>query len=169
MRTKKITYIGILCSMALILSYFERLLPPPVPIPGVKLGLSNIIVLIGIYILPKKDAFTLMLIKVFLVGSLFTGLSGMFFGLLGGTLSFIFMILFKELRVFSEVGVSVIGAVMFNVGQIIAAVILIDNILLFNYLPILMFFGIISGFLVGIIAHFTLFYLGKAITLPITL
>lgn len=159
MRTKRIAYIGTLTSMALILSYFERMIPPLVPIPGVKLGLSNIIVLMALYILTNKDAFIIMLTKVFLVGALFSGISGMFYGLLGGVLSFIFMALFKKSGLFSEVGVSIIGGVMFNVGQNIAGVILISNILLLHYLPILMFFGIISGFIIGIITHYVLLHL----------
>lgn len=160
--TKSIAYIGILSSMVLVLSYFERMLPPPVPIPGVKLGLSNIIILLGIYLLNKKDAFLLLIVKIVLIGALFSGLSGMFFGFFGGLLSFLFMMIFKKTSKFSEVGVSVIGAVTFNVGQIFASIILVNNILLIHYLPILMFFGLISGFITGVITHYLLFYLRKS-------
>lgn len=160
--TKSIAYIGILSSMVLVLSYFERMLPPPVPIPGVKLGLSNIIILIGIYLFNTRDAFFLLLVKIVLIGALFSGLSGMFFGFCGGLLSFLFMLVFKKTSKFSEVGVSVIGAVTFNVGQIFASIILIDNILLIHYLPVLMFFGLISGFITGVITHYLLFYLRKS-------
>ncbi len=156
MNTKRIAYIGILTSMALILSYFERLIPPPVPVAGVKFGLANIIILIAIYILSYKDAFTIMLLKVFTVSLLFSGITGLLFGILGGSLSFIFMVIFKKSKLFSIIGVSMIGGVMFNVGQILASYILITNISLFYYLPILLFFGLACGFLTGIIGHYTI-------------
>ncbi len=153
MSTKTISYIGVLTSMSLILSYFERLLPPPIPVPGVKLGLANIIILIALYVLSNKEAYYVMLLKVVLVSLLFTSLTGFAFGIVGGTLSYIFMVLFKKTNLFSIVGVSIIGAVMFNVGQICVSKFFVENIAILYYLPTLMFFGIISGFLTGIIAY----------------
>ncbi len=162
MSTKRISYIGVLTSMALILSYFERMLPPPVPIAGVKFGLANIIILIALYILSSSDAFIIMLMKVFIVSVLFTGATGLLFGFLGGTLSFIFMYLFKKSNLFSIVGVSMIGGVMFNVGQMIASYLLMVNISLFYYLPVLLIFGLASGFLTGIVGHYTITSLKSA-------
>lgn len=153
MNTKTIAYIGVLTSMSLILSYFERLIPPIVPIAGVKLGLANIIILISIYILNNKDAFFILILKVCLVALLFTGLTGFIYGICGGVLSYIFMVLFKKTNLFSVIGVSIIGAVTFNIGQILASLIFIETISIFYYLPVLMFFGTISGFLTGIIAY----------------
>ncbi len=94
-----------------------------------------------------------MLLKVTLVSLLFTSFTGFAFGIVGGTLSYIFMVLFKKTKLFSVVGVSIIGAVMFNVGQIFVSKFFVENIAIFYYLPTLMFFGIISGFLTGIIAY----------------
>ncbi len=157
METRRIAYIGVLTSMALILSYFERMLPPPVPIAGVKFGLANIVILVSLYILSNKDAFAIMLIKVFCVGFFFSGVvTSIFFSLLGGLLSFISMLLFKKTKLFSIVGVSMIGGVMFNVGQIIASYFFVSNISIFYYLPVLLFFGLTSGFLTGIIGHYTI-------------
>lgn len=162
MNTKTIAHIGVFTSMALVLSYLERLIPPIVPIPGVKLGIANIIILITIYLLNNKDAFIILLLKVTLVSLLFTGVTGFIYGLFGGTLSYLFMIIFKKTNLFSIVGVSIIGSVMFNVGQIIASTIFIRNIYIFYYLPILIFFGLISGTLTGIISHYTISKLKKA-------
>lgn len=153
MNTRTIAYVGVLTSMSLILSYFERLIPPIIPMVGVKLGLANIIILIAIYTLNNRDAFLVLILKVTLVSLLFTGLTGFVYGSLGGILSYIFMIIFKKTNLFSIVGVSIIGAVMFNVGQICASLFFIANISIFYYLPFLMFFGTISGFLTGVIAY----------------
>lgn len=162
MSTKRISYIGILTSMALILSYFERLIPPPVPIAGVKLGLANIIILIALYILSYEDSFIILLLKVFCVSFLFSGITGLLFGLSGGILSYVSMVIFKKSNLFSIVGVSIIGGVMFNVGQIFVSVLLVSNISMFYYLPVLIIFGLISGFLTGIIAHYVVITLKKA-------
>ncbi len=162
MGTKRIAYIGVLTSMALILSYFERLLPPPVPVAGVKLGLANIIILISLYLLNNKDTFLIMLLKVFLVSFLFSGATGLMFGLFGGTLSYIFMVLFKKTNLFSIIGVSIIGSVMFNVGQILVSYFLIPNFSIFFYLPVLIFFALISGFITGLIGYYVIYYLKKA-------
>ncbi len=162
MSTKQISYIGVLTSMALILSYFERMLPPPVPIAGVKFGLANIIILMALYILTSKDAFLIMLLKVSCVSLLFSGLTGLLFGFLGGFFSFTFMYLFKKSNLFSIVGVSMIGGVMFNVGQMLASYILMVNISLFYYLPVLLIFGLASGFLTGIVGHYTITSLKNA-------
>ncbi len=156
MKTKRIAYIAILTSMALILSYFERMIPPPVPIAGVKFGLANIIILISIHIISYKDSFNIMLLKVFTISLLFTGLTGLLFGFLGGCLSFFSMVLFKKTNLFSIIGISMIGGVMFNVGQICASYILIPNISIFYYLPVLLIFGLISGALTGIVSYYTI-------------
>ncbi len=162
MSTRKITYIAILTSMALVLSYFERILPPPVPIAGVKFGLANIIILIALYILSSKDAFIILMLKVFMVSLLFSGLTGLLFGLIGGTLSFIAMVLTKKAGIFSSIGVSISGAVFFNIGQIIASMILINTITILYYLPVLIISGVISGFITGLVASFTIKYLKQA-------
>lgn len=154
MNAKNVSYIGVFTSIALILSYFERIIPSIIPIPGVKLGIANIIILICLYLLSNKDAFIVMLLKVILVSLLFTGITGFIYGAFGSLFSYISMLIFKKTNLFSIIGISIIGAVMFNVGQILASMIFIRNIYIFYYLPILIFFGLISGFLTGIISHY---------------
>ncbi len=156
MKTKRITYVGVLTSMALVLSYLERMIPPPVPVPGIKLGLANIIILMALYLVTTKDAFLIAVIKSVTIGILFTGPSGMIYGLTGSLLSFGAMIFLKSFKNFSVIGVSIIGGVFHNVGQILIATLVINNEKLLYYLPYLIIFGVISGLLTGIVAYYTL-------------
>ncbi len=156
MSSKNISYLGILTALALIISYFERIVPTFVPVPGIKLGLANIIVIITLYLINSKQAFFLSIARTLLVAILFGGLSSFIYSLSGGLLSFSFMILFKRFKGFSIIGVSVIGGVTHNIAQIIVATYVVSNLKLLYYLPILIFSGIISGTLIGIISFYTL-------------
>ncbi len=159
MNTKKISTMGILTSFALILSYLERMLPPIVPVPGVKLGLSNLVILIVIYLLGNKYGFYLTIFKCTAVAILFGGISSFLYSITGGMFSFCFMYMFKKLNIFSIVGISIVGGVAHNLGQIIMAIVIISNTKLLYYFPMLIFSGIIAGIGIGIIAYNTLRYL----------
>ncbi len=159
MRTKNIAYMGVLTSVALILSYLERLLPPIVPVPGVKLGLANLAVLTAMYLLSNKSGLYLSIIKCTAVAILFGGLSSFMYSTMGALFSYTFMYLFRKMRVFTVVGVSIIGGVMHNLGQITMAIIIIGNIKLLYYFPILIISGIISGVAIGLVCLNTLNYL----------
>ncbi len=161
MNVKSLTKVGILVSFALIISYFERMLPPIVPVPGVKLGLSNLVILISLYLLTTKEAFKIMIIKVVIVGVLFSGLSGLIYGLAGSLLSFLFMYIFKKSNLFSIVGVSIIGGVMHNIGQIIIASLVINNAKLLYYTPYLILFGTASGIITGFACYYVYIRLKK--------
>ncbi len=155
MDTKKIATIGVLTSMAIILSYFERMLPSVGP--GIKLGLANIVVVICLYYLDTKSAFNISLIRVFVVGFMFGGLSSMLYGLSGALLAFTGMVIIKKLKVFSIVSTSVLGSVLHVVGQIVVAIYVVDDILLITYLPVLMILSIFSGVAIGVISYYTLY------------
>ncbi len=159
MTIKEISYLGVITAFAIVLSYFERMLPPIIPIPGVKLGLSNLALLVSIYLLGNKYGFYTMLIKCLSVAILFGGLSSFLYSISGGLFSYSFMYLFRKLKVFSVVGVSVIGGVAHNLGQIIIATIIIGNIKLLYYFPILIISGVIAGIGIGILTSYTLNYL----------
>ncbi len=156
MKTIRITYVGVLTSMALVLSYLERMIPPPVPVPGIKLGLANIIILMALYLINTKDAFLITIIKSVTIGILFTGPFGMIYGLTGSLLSFFAMVFLKNFKNFSIVGVSIIGGVFHNIGQIIIATLVINNEKLLFYIPELIIFGLVSGCLTGLVAYYTL-------------
>jgi len=153
LRTKKLALSAILASMAMILSYIEALFPMPVPIPGIKLGLANLVVIIAIYKLGFKYAFAINCIRIFTAGLLFTGAFGVMYSLAGGILSIIVMFLLYKTGWFSMVGISMAGGVFHNLGQLITACIIMSNIRLMSYFAILLFAGMISGILIGIVAH----------------
>jgi len=151
MKSSKISTYGLLIALAFILSYIEALFPPPVPIPGIKLGLANLMVLVGLYTMGVKEAFVLSLIRIILVGLTFGNMSTMLFSLAGGILSWLVMSLLKQVKSFSLVGVSVAGAVSHNIGQIITAIFVTENINIIYYLPFLLLSGLITGAVIGII------------------
>lgn len=151
MKSSKISTYGLLIALAFILSYIEALFPPPVPIPGIKLGLANLVVLAGLYIMGVKEAFVLSLIRIILVGLTFGNMSTMLFSLAGGILSWLVMSLLKQFKSFSQIGVSVAGGVSHNIGQIITAIFVTENINIIYYLPFLLLSGLITGAVIGII------------------
>lgn len=156
MKTKSITRLGILLAVALVLGYFENLIPLNASVPGVKLGLSNIVLLYAIYLIDAKSAFVLMILKVMLSGMLFSGVSGAIYSFAGGLLSLIMMVLIKRLPDVSIVGVSVVGAVFHNVGQISIASFVVENRYIFFYLPVLLISAVITGIATGVIAKYAL-------------
>lgn len=153
LRTKRLALSAILVTLAMIFSYIEALFPLPVPIPGVKLGLANLVIIIAIYRLGFKYAFTINCVRIFVAGLLFTGLFGMMYSFAGGILSIVVMYLLYRTGWFSMVGISMAGGVAHNLGQLITACIIMSNIRLMSYFAVLLFSGMISGILIGIVAH----------------
>lgn len=153
LRTKRLALSAILVTLAMIFSYIEALFPMPVPIPGVKLGLANLVIIIAIYRLGFKYAFTINCVRIFVAGLLFTGLFGMMYSFAGGILSIVVMYLLYRTGWFSMVGISMAGGVAHNLGQLITACIIMSNIRLMSYFAVLLFSGMISGILIGIVAH----------------
>lgn len=147
---KKTALLGMLIALAFIFSYLERMIPFIFPFPGMKLGLANIIVLTALYILGTKEAFALTVVRVILAGFTFGNLYSIWYGLAGAVLSLLFMILFKKINKFSIIGVSIIGGVAHNIGQIIVAVLVLGRAVIY-YLPFLFIGGIASGALIGVL------------------
>ncbi|MGB4660497.1 MAG: Gx transporter family protein [Mobilitalea sp.] len=151
MKSKKIATYGLLIALAFILSFIETLIPIPVPIPGIKLGLANLVVVTALYTMGAKDAFILSIIRVIMVGFSFGSLSTMIFSLAGGILSWFFMMIFKKTKLFSMTGVSIIGGIAHNVGQIAVSILIVKNVNIIYYLPFLLISGVISGAVIGIL------------------
>ena len=149
-KTKRVAVYGLLVALAFILSYVERLIPVP-GIPGVKLGLANIVVLVALYKLGVKEAFSLAMIRILLVGFTFGNMFSMLYSLSGGILSCLTMILLKKSNHFSMTTVSISGGVMHNVGQILMAMFVLKTVQLYYYLPILMISGVGTGIVIGIL------------------
>ena len=152
LRTKKLALSAILAALAMILSYVEAMVPMPVPIPGIKLGLANLVILLAIYRLGFKYALAINCIRIFVTGLLFTGAFGILYSLAGGLLSLLVMYLLYRTGIFSMVGVSMAGGVAHNLGQLLTACLIMSNIRLMSYFAVLLFAGIGSGILMGIVA-----------------
>ena len=152
MKTNKITLMAMLIALALILSYLESQLPSFVAIPGVKVGLANIMVVFALYLLGSREAVILSLVRVFAVSLLFGSGASFFYSLAGAALSLTGMILMKKLRLFSHVAVSVTGGVLHNVGQIGMACLLLETNVILYYLPFLILSGTVAGVVIGLIS-----------------
>lgn len=150
-KTKRTALCAVLIALALALSYTERFIPLQlvVPLPGIKLGLSNIVTLVALYLLGTKHAF-LILIPRCVLGALFGGgITGLMFSLLGGVLALLVMAVGKSSGLFSVYGVSVLGAAAHNVGQILAAMGLMRSVYIGAYLPYLLLVAIATGLTTG--------------------
>ncbi len=146
---------GLLLAIMLILGYIESLLPPIVPIPGVKLGLSNGVLLFSLYLLNIPMTLVLMALKVLLSALMFGNINSMMFALSGGVLSLLVMIPLSRLKDVSIIVVSMAGAVFHNVGQVLAAFMLMPEVAprtLLSYLAVLMAVGLVTGALTGVLA-----------------
>ena len=149
MKTRRITEYGMLLAISLVLAYLETLLPVRVAVPGVKLGLANVMTMLLLYNRGFRDTFFFMIIRVVLAGFLFSGVSGILYSFAGGVFSICIMSILKRFPIFSVMGVSMAGAIFHNVGQILVAVFVVDNIHILYYLPVLCVTGTITGFLIG--------------------
>lgn len=141
-----------LTAVALILSYVESLIPVLVAVPGVKLGITNIVVIFALYRLGIKEAAALSLLRVVLVSFLFGNAFSFLYSLAGAVLSLAVMILLKKTDKFSATGVSVAGAVSHNVGQILVAIVVLSTEKLILYLPVLAVAGVLAGIVTGLAA-----------------
>ncbi|MBR5615228.1 MAG: Gx transporter family protein [Clostridia bacterium] len=149
---RKLTCLALIVSFAMILSYIEAKIPVFVAIPGVKMGLANIAVIFVLYKMGAKEAAVVSVLRIFLISILFGNVESLFFSLMGGLLSFAVMLLLKKLTPLGEVAVSVSGGVMHNVGQIIAAMMLLQTDAVMYYLPFLILSGTIAGVVVGVVS-----------------
>lgn len=150
--SKKVCILGLFVSVALVLSYFEQFIPLLTSIPGVKIGLSNIVVLITLYVMNTKYAFLVIVSKVLLASLMFAGFSSFLYSFMGALISFFAMSICKKLKQFSIIGVSVVGAIFHNFGQILVASILLKTVDIFYYLPYLLISGVITGVFIGIVS-----------------
>ncbi|MBR5336851.1 MAG: Gx transporter family protein [Lachnospiraceae bacterium] len=149
---RKIAYYGLLVALAFIFSYVESLFPINFGIPGIKLGLANLVVIVALYIFGIKEAIAVSLIRIVLSGLTFSSIAAMAYSLAGGILSLAVMIIAKRLNKLSAMGVSVLGGVFHNVGQILVAIVVLETGSLIYYLPVLIISGLIAGIIIGILA-----------------
>lgn len=148
----RIAYFGVFTALALIFSYVETLIPISFGIPGVKLGLANLIIVIALYRLKLKEAYLLSVTRVLLSGFLFGNYFSILYSLAGGLLSLSVMALLKKCGGFSIIGVSIAGGVSHNIGQLIVAMLVVETYQVTYYLPALLISGLLTGALIGVVS-----------------
>lgn len=150
-KARNISLCAILTAMALALSYMERFIPLQlvIPLPGLKLGLANIVTLTALFLLKSRYAFAILVIRCILGAVFGGGITGLAFSLCGGLLALSIMIIGKKARGFSVYGISIMGAAAHNIGQILAAMVLMNSVYVGAYLPWLLLVGIATGLLTG--------------------
>ena len=159
--TKRVAYIGVTVTLAMAFSYLEVLIPFDFGIPGVKLGLANLVVLVTLYYLDAKTAFFINMIRILLTGFLFGNAMSMGYSVAGGLLSFLVMWLSSRGGRFSMIGVSLLGGIFHNIGQLCVAALVLETFRIAYYFPVLLISGLITGVLIGICAGQTLKRLPK--------
>lgn len=148
---KKTAYMGMMVALAFVFSYIESLIPINIRIPGIKLGLANLVIIVALYTIGTKEAFVLSFVRILLNGLTFGNMASMIYSLGGGMLSLAAMLIAKKTKLFSVTGVSVIGGVFHNIGQILVAILVLETKSLVYYLPVLILSGLAAGVLIGIL------------------
>ena len=148
----RVAYFGVFTALALIFSYVETLIPINFGIPGIKLGLANLIIIVALYKMSVKEAYMLSIVRVVLAGFMFGNLFSIIYSLAGGLLSLTIMALLKKTDKFSLFGISMAGGVFHNVGQLIVAILVMENLNIAYYMPVLLISGLITGLVIGVVA-----------------
>ncbi len=161
MKTKKVAFLSMCIALSMILSYFESMIPPLVAVPGVKIGLANLVMVFMLYKVGATETAVVSIIRVILSSLLFGTPLMMIYSLAGATLSLICMILLKKTNLFAPITVSVVGGIMHNVGQILTACIIMSTSEIAYYLPVLLISGTIAGVVIGFVAGIVLKRLEK--------
>ncbi len=150
MSNNKIALYAVFIALAMVFGYIEMLVPTFFFVPGMKLGLTNIVVLVALYKMGEKEAFVINIVRIILACVLFGNMVSLLYSMAGGILSTVIMIILKRMEI-NMIIVSIAGAVAHNAGQILVASILLETSGIWWYMLVLWFFGIISGFLIGIL------------------
>lgn len=161
-KTRRIALLGILTSVSLVLSYIEAILPPLwSAVPGIKMGLPNIIIVLLLYRFSFRDAAVVSLIRISIMSLLFGNAMIFLYSFAGAALSLFVMATFKKMDFLSTVGVSITGGVTHNLGQIIVAIIIMQTKEIGYYMIVLAITGTIAGVLIGIVSAVVLRYFKK--------
>ena len=152
-RSQKISYCAVFTALAMIFSYVEAILPINFGVPGMKLGLANLVIVAGLYYLNEKDVLIISVTRILLMGLLFGNGMSLIYSLTGGMLSYLIMILMKKKTNLSVLVISIGGGITHNIGQLIAASLVISNFHIFYYFPALLIAGTITGLLIGIVSE----------------
>lgn len=151
--SKKTAYLGFLCAAAMILGYIESLFPVFAGIPGMKIGLPNLAIVMVLYLYSWKEAAIVSIVRILVIGFLFGNAFSIAFSLAGGMLSLLCMELARRFVKFGCAGVSMVGGVMHNAGQILMAMVIVESTKIGYYFPVLMVTGLVTGILIGIVSN----------------
>lgn len=157
---RRAALLGMLLALALLCSYVESLIPISFGIPGIKLGLANLVVVVTLYLIGVREACLVSAARIVLSGFLFGNLFAVVYSLAGGILSFCVMLLLKW-RKFHVISVSVAGGIAHNCGQLLVAALVVENANLFYYMSVLFFSGLVTGALIGILGQELILRLGQ--------
>ena len=160
---RRVALDGILVALAMIFSYIETFIPFNFGVPGIKLGLANLVVLLGLTFLPAVDVLLISLVRIFLSSLLFGNVMSLWYSLAGGLLSFAAMYLLSRRDDVSLIGMSMTGGVLHNVGQVITAAIVVKTLQLTGYLPVLLVAGLVTGAIIGTLAKLLMPRVQKAL------
>lgn len=164
MKPKKLMTEAMLCGLALILSYVESLFPLSIAVPGVKMGLPNLVIVFALYRLGAGSAARISLVRVAVVALLFGNLYSFMYSVAGAALSLLLMTLLRKVPGLHTAGVSVAGAVMHNAAQIGVAMIILGTDKIIYYLPALLVSGVVSGVVIGVLAALMIARIPKKLT-----
>lgn len=145
--------LGMLLALALLCSYVETLIPFNFGVPGIKLGLTNIVVILTMYLVGQKEALLVSVARIILAGFLFGNPFTIVYSLVGGILSFLVMVFLKNVLKLNIISISAAGGVFHNLGQLIVAALVVENMNLLYYMSILFFAGLLTGILIGIVSR----------------
>ena len=148
----RVAYFGVFTALALIFSYVETLIPFQIGIPGVKLGLANLIIVIALYKMNLKETYMLSVTRVVLSGFIFANMFSIIYSLAGGLLSLTVMALLKKIGGFSIMGISIAGGVFLNIGQLIVAMLVVETFSVAYYVPVLLISGLVTGMVIGLVS-----------------
>lgn len=148
----RVAYFGVFTALALIFSYVESLIPFQIGIPGVKLGLANLIIVIALYKLSLRETWILAVTRVLLSGFIFGNYFSIIYSLAGSALSLLVMNYLKKRGGFSVMGISLAGGTAHNVGQLLVAMVVVETYSVAYYLPVLLIAGVITGLIIGFVA-----------------
>ena len=151
MDSKRMARYALLVALAMVLSWLESLVPVSAAVPGMKLGLTNLVVLFALYRMKTADAAAISLIRVLLVSITFGNAYAFAYSFAGAVLSLVIMWILKRSGAFSTVGVSVAGGVGHNLGQIMVAAVVLETGRIFYYLPVLLISGTAAGVCIGVV------------------
>lgn len=151
-QTKKIANMAVLVAVAMIFSYVESLIPINFGVPGMKLGIANLVTVTGLYFLAVPEVMAIVAMRVLLTGFLFGNGMSIIYSLAGGLLSVLVMAGMKKLKGFSIIGISIAGGIAHNMGQLAIAALVVESLKLVYYLPALLAAGAVTGFLIGLVS-----------------